>query len=126
MEPLSQILHTLFNLALVPGVLAITFAPSILAWRTERPSDVTTIKARYEGLAGIAGPNMKVVSVKRAGTQLAGRYQPPARKYEIALVRPDGTELHDVIGVSAGLFDNGNLVEVQGSAGYFKRRQRPL
>ncbi len=126
MEQFGQILLMLFYLAFFPGVLALVFAPSVLAWRTERPSDVTTIKARYEGLNGVAGSNMKVTSIRRAGTQLASRYRPPARKYEVALARPDGSEFHEIIGVSAGYFDNGALVEVPGSAGYLKRRPRPL
>ena len=123
LHEVADVALTIFYMALVPGALVLAFLPNIRAACTERHSDVTTIKARYEGLVGFAGPNMKVVSVKRAGTQLGGRYQPPARKYEVDLQRPDGSEFRETIGVTAGFFDDGNLVDVLGGA---RRSAKPF
>jgi hypothetical protein len=74
-------------------------------------ADVTEIKAAYEGLQGLAGPNLTVVSVKRDGFVLG---RPPQRIYEVQLRRVNGTSLVRTALVTARLVGSGPIYDQGG------------
>ena len=79
-----------------------------------KPSDLTAIKAAYEGLQGKAGPSMTVVSIIERGMRPAfGRFTPPARLYDVILRNVDGQQNRRRVAVTAGLFNNGQIEEIQ-------------
>jgi hypothetical protein len=82
----------------------------VYALFTEGRSDRADIRAAYEGLVGLAGPNARVVSIDRAGISLSDRTL--RRRYDVVVQRHNGTRLSTAVGVPVGPFNSGEVVEL--------------
>jgi hypothetical protein len=99
-------------IATVLGVvlLALVIGTPFYALLTNPAADRTDIKAAYEGLQGLAGPNAKVVDIRRSGIWFGGR-GPPKRAYEVRLERIDGTHIIRMVGVKVQFIRTGEVTE---------------
>lgn len=79
---------------------------------TSLGSDISAIKAEYEGLQGRAGPNAKVLSITPAGIWWGGRSGPLYRRYEVVVERFNGERVTKMIGVVVGLIRGGSIDEL--------------
>jgi hypothetical protein len=92
------------------AVLAVAVGRPLYAFFTEGPSDRADIRAAYEGLTGLAGPNAKVVSIERAGIWWA--YRTLVRRYEVVVLKHNGQRHFTAVGVPVGPFSSHEVVEV--------------
>jgi hypothetical protein len=103
---MSPLIATLLALAF----LGIALGRPLYAHLTEGSSDRADIRAAYEGLVGLAGPNAKVVGIERAGISMANRSL--RRWYEIIVLQHNGQRLFKAVGVPVGPFSSHEVIEV--------------
>jgi hypothetical protein len=78
---------------------------------TARPSDLTRVRAEYEGLQGRAGPNVKILSIERSGGGFGGRTSAPYRSYDLELQLPTGETRRKTVRAEAPLLGGGSVCE---------------
>jgi hypothetical protein len=100
----------LVSLVFVVGVLGWMIGRPIYAHLTEGPSDRADIRATYEGLVGLAGPNAKVVSIERAGISMTNRSL--RRRYGVVVLQHNGQRRFNAVGVPVGPFSSHEVTEV--------------
>jgi hypothetical protein len=96
-------------LLVMPIVALFFLGRPFWAMLTQRPSDMASIKARYEGVVSPVGPYSKVETIERIGT-LVSRYR-VARRYRVVLKRPDGREITKTVYVDVGLLGGNDVSE---------------
>src|SRR5262249_22681227 len=93
------------------GWLATVLGPTLWVALVPSPSDVSRIKAEYEGLQGRAGPNTQVLNVRRTGVGMGNRSEQSARVYELTLRKFDGEVVKRSVVVEFSVFGDGRVRE---------------
>ncbi|WP_168076233.1 hypothetical protein [Caulobacter sp. SSI4214] len=92
--------------------IALFVGPPLWVAFTASPSDLARIKARYERLENLGGPNTQVLSIQRRGTRFSGQPGiPSSRIYDVQLLMSDGREFSKVVTVDASILGQGEMTE---------------
>ena len=95
-------------------VICITLAMAIFAARvllTTPGKDLLLVKKYFQTLKEDVGPNAQVLSVRKIGAHVGGRWVPSYRTYEVVLKMAQGETRCRVANVEARLFDEPRIIE---------------
>ncbi len=97
-------------LAAVVVTLPLYILRNVRVWRVTPEADLSRIRAEFGGLAGLGGPNKRVVDIVHDGGRLGTRSHPPRRQYVVSLQGPDGAIEKRTVLIEAGLFGPGDMI----------------